>query len=310
MPSTITHAYMAKDIYQKLDKKIKTLFTDNYLDDYITYSQGPDILFFYRILFPIGNALHIQHLGSRVHREKVNKFFISLINNIKKDKNPKQFIYLIGLVTHYAGDTICHPFVNYKAYELEKITKKKKDFHFKIEAYIDNYILSTKNINYKTFKCHKLAFNAKKYDEVVDLLNKSYLEVFNEKNIGNIYYKSLKNMKFFFHLLRYDPFRIKRYFYNFIYFLARFYKRDIRYLSYNFSLLENDFYLNLNKKTWYNIKNKDIKYNKSFIELYNEVIDKSIYMIKVLYEYIYENKDVNLEKLFGNLSYANGLPIK
>ena len=48
MPSTITHDYMANDIYNKLDKKIKKVFKNN-LNEYMTYSQGPDILFFYRI---------------------------------------------------------------------------------------------------------------------------------------------------------------------------------------------------------------------------------------------------------------------
>ena len=69
-------------------------------------------------------------------------------------------------------------------------------------------------------------------------------------------------------------------------------------------------FLNLKKDTWFNIKKRDVKYNKSFLDLYKETVEKSVYMIERLYDYIYNDKDLKLECFFGNLSYANGLPIK
>ena len=32
-------------------------------------------------------------------------------------------------------------------------------------------------------------------------------------------------------------------------------------------------------------------------------------MIENIYDYIYNNKKIDLDSFFGNLSYANGLPI-
>ena len=309
MPSTMTHAYMAKDIYDKLDMDLQLKFKDKF-DEYITYSQGPDIFFFYPFIPSFIKCAHIKKFAGVVHRTKVNELFISLVSYIKKTKDFDQFIFLSGLVTHYVGDTKCHPFVNYKAWVLEKETKKKKDYHFLTEAYIDNYILNIKGEYYKKYKCYRL-LKTEKNTSIENMLTKCFKEVFDEDNIGKYYYLSLKNMKFLFHLVRYDPYKIKRIIYSIIYKLLPFLNRDIRYFSYNFdlSLEENEFFLNLKKDTWFNIKKRDIKYNKSFLDLYKEAVDKSVYMIEKLYDYIYNDKDLKLESFFGNLSYANGLPV-
>ena len=310
MPSTYTHACMARDVYNKLDNKIKNIF-NNKLDEYITYSQGPDILFFYPILPPFKKCIYIRKLAGRVHRENVNKFFISLVNDIKKDKNLDKFIFLAGLITHYVGDSKCHPLINYKAWCLEKDTKKKDDYHFLIEFYIDNYILNLKGEYYKKYKGYKLLKTDKNID-VEHMLDRCFKEVFHENSMGKNYYKSLSNMKFLFHIIRYDPYKIKRIGYSFLYYFLPFLNRDIRYFSYNFNLSEKEsnFYLNLNHNKWFNIKKKNITYNQSFLDLYNYVVDKSVNMIEKIYDYIYNDKYLELESFFGNLSYANGLPIK
>lgn len=311
MPSTITHAAMARDIYNRLDKNIKNIFS-NHLEEYVTYSQGPDLFYFYRIFFPLGKGLFVQKFGGIVHREKVNELFIYLTNEIKRNQNIEQFIFLCGLLTHYVGDTTCHPLVNYIDYDINKTIKQKKDFHYMIELYMDNYVLMKKDYNYKKFPCYKYAFNIEKNKDIELLLNEAFYKVYKEKNMGSIYYRSLKEMKFFFHYLRYDPYKIKRSIYNFLYLFVFYVKRDFRYLSYNFNLTNdlNNKYLNLNHKEWFNVKKRDNISNKSFLDLYNETIDKSVLKITKLYDYIFNNRKLNLEEFYGNLSYANGLPIK
>ena len=149
MPSTVTHAYMARDIYNKLDDNLKNKFK-NYLDYYITFSEGPDAFFFYPIL-PSKKSIHIRKFASVVHRTKVNELFIRLVNYIKKTKDFDEFVFLAGLVTHYVGDSTCHPFVNYKDWLLRKKNNNKKDYHFVTEAYSDNYILRKKGEYYSKF---------------------------------------------------------------------------------------------------------------------------------------------------------------
>ena len=118
-------------------------------------------------------------------------------------------------------------------------------------------------------------------------------------------------MKILFYLIRYDPYKIKYYGYSIIHFLMPFLKRDVRYFSYNFKLNQEDdeYFLNTNKDIWFNIKKKDITSNKTFMDLYTETVNKSKNMIEKLYDYIYNDKDLDLETFFGNLSYSNGLPI-
>ena len=310
MPSTMTHASMARDIYNNLDKDLKLKFK-NKLSEYMTYSQGPDVLFFYPILPPFIKCTYIKKFAGRVHREKVNKLFISLVNEVKKDKDFDKFIWLCGLMTHYVGDSTCHPFVNYKDWYKRKQLNKKKDFHFVTEAYIDNYILNLKGEYYKKFKGYDILKTPKNI-KIQEMLDKCFLEVFNEKNMGKTYFKCLHNMRFLFHIVRYDPYRIKQVAYSLIYHLLPFLYREVRYFSYNFDLNMEDsnYYLNLNHDTWFNIKKKKVTYNKSFLDLYNEVIYKGTVMVKKLYDYIYNDKKLDLESFYGNLSYANGLPIK
>lgn len=308
MPSSITHAYIAKDIYKILDKRVKNIFELNDLDKYIIYSEGPDIFYFYNIFFPITkNSRDIIKLGHYIHNNKVNELFINLTNKVKLSKNKEEFLFLIGLLTHYISDSTIHPYINYKA-SLEN--KKRRDVHFKLETYIDNYMINKyENINYKKYKCYEI-FKLKENKYVEELLNLSFKEVFNKERIGFYYFKSLKHMKLFFKLFRYDPIGFKRIFYVILNPFAKLIFRDIKYLSYNFNLDKDKEYLNLNHKKWFNIDNKDIKSNDSFIDLYNQVTVKTSNIILKLYEYIYEDKEINLENLFGNKSYSNGLLLK
>ena len=307
MPSSITHAYLAIDIFNNLDKKVKNIVN---LEDYKTYSQGPDIFYFYHIVFPFTKKTRtIQDLGRTIHHEKTNDFFLSLTKQVKSTKNINQFNYLVGLFTHYMADSTIHPYVEYKASLLTKKYLTKKDNHFIIEAYLDNYLINKKQINYKKYKGYKLFLNTKENKDVINLLNSSIYKVFELKDMGNYYYKALAEMRVFFKVFRYDPYKIKRYIYNVLNIVAKRRFRDIRYLSYNFDL-DNDNYLNLNHDTWYYyLDNKNITSNKSIIDLYDEVVNKTVIKINLLYDYIFNNKEVNLDLLFENLSYGTGLPL-
>ena len=47
MPSSITHAYLAEDVFKRLDKDIQTKIN---LENFKTYSEGPDIFYFYHLM--------------------------------------------------------------------------------------------------------------------------------------------------------------------------------------------------------------------------------------------------------------------
>ena len=309
MPSSITHAYIAMNVYDKLDKNIQRKLL-NKLEDYKTYSQGPDVFYFYHILFPITKkSRSVMNLGRTIHNHKVNKLFIDMTKQVKSTKNTDQFIFLIGWLTHYIADSTMHPYIEYLSKKLEKKHLSKKDNHFLIETYLDNYYIRKKEkIDYPKYRVDKFCFNTSPNQEVINLLNKSMKNIFHEKEIGYYYFKSLKQMKSFFYFLRFDPYAIKKKFYELANIFTKRIFRDVRYLSYNFPLNHDEF-LNLNHQKWYYLENKEITSTKSIIDLYEEVVNKASLKIKDLYDYIYNNKKIDLESLFENKSYGTGLTL-
>lgn len=304
MPSTITHGYIGIDTIKKIDKKPKKLLEKN-INNFKIYCQGTDILYFYHIFLLKSNK--IQKLGHYFHSHKVFKSFKYLIYLNKQNQNEELFTYISGLITHYKADSIMHPYINYLSQSKTKLLHQDK--HFEIETYLDNYFVNKKEqTNQKTYKHYELIFNYKKNQIIIDSLNKLFKDLFNEDNLGNIYYKALKEMHFVFKYIRHDKTGIKRKIYQLIDYNP-FKVRKTKYLSYHFDLTNDKYYLNLEKRVWYNTKKKSLKSNKSFLELYDDVTNEASKIINELYLYIFEDKKVDLQKLIGNNSYSSGLKV-
>ena len=305
MPSTITHKYIGIDTIKKLNKKPKNILT-KHINNFKIYCQSTDVLYFYHIFLLKGND--IQKLGHDFHAKNVFKSFNYLIKLNKENKNEELFTLISGLITHYKADSIMHPYINYLSQDKNKLHHQDK--HFEIETYLDNYFVKKyERLDPKKHKHYKLVFNYTKEDIIIESLNKMFKDVFNKKNIGNIYYKALNEMKLVFKYARCDRTGIKKTIYKLIDFNP-FKLRRTKYLSYHFELNNDNYYLNLENKEWYNLKDKTKRSNKSFLDLYEDVIKESSDIINELYLYIFENKNVDLYKLIGNYSYSTGLLIK
>lgn len=304
MPSTITHTYISLDTLNKVKVKPKQIIKEN-IEDYKTFAQGMDILYFYHILSLKGNK--VIDLGHKFHNYKTNEIFKYIIEYNKKTKSKIVFTFLSGLITHYVADSTIHPYVNFYAYDKDRL--KSKDKHFEIETFIDNYMVNKKNNYYKNYKNYKLQFNNKKNKEIIQLINNIFKEFFNYENMGKKYFQGKREMKFVFKHLRYDKYGIKRRIYKLID-KNKLKVRRTTYLSYNFELNNEEFYLNTNNKQWYYLKDTSIKSNQSFDNLYEVVIDKASKIINHLYDYIFLKKEIDLDLLLENRSYSNGLPLK
>jgi len=304
MPSTITHTYISLDTLKKIKSSPKKII-ENYIEDYKTFAQGMDILYFYHI-FSLKKS-YVECLGHKFHNYKTNEIFKYIIEQNKRNKSNMIFTFLVGLITHYVADSTIHPYVNYLAKNDNPLLQRDK--HFEIETVLDNYMVNKNNGYYKKFKNYKLQFNNKRNQEIINLINNIFEKFFNTKNIGKKYYHSIKEMKFTFRFIRFDQFGIKRKIFKLID-KNKLKVRRTKYLSYNFDLNNLDFYLNSNNKEWYNIKDKSIKSNLNFEDLYKNVVEKASNIINNLYDYIYLNKEVDLDKLLENKSYSTGLVLK
>ena len=304
MPSTITHTHISLDTLKRVNLKPKELIS-KHLEDYKSFAQGMDILYFYHILLIKSNI--VQKLGHDFHHEKTNEVFKYIIEYNKENKSDIIFTFLSGLITHYVADSTIHPYVNYIAKSKTKL--EQTDRHFEVETYLDNYMISKKHKDYKTFKNYKLQFNNKKNQKIIKLIDNIYQEFFNYPNMGKKYYQALKEMRFVFKYIRHDKTGIKRKIFQLIDF-NKFKIRRVTYLSYHFELKNFDHYLNTTNKKWFNIRNESITSNNSFEELYIDTCKKASNIINKLYEYIYQDKKIDLDKLLENRSYSTGLPIK
>ena len=314
MPSSVTHAFFALDIYDKLDKNIqeKLLSSKKYLK---IFSEGPDPLYFYNLAnFKRGKRIR-DNYPKLIHTKNTQKFFISLIKYIKDKKlenNPEVISLLYGFISHYVLDSVMHPFIIYKTgiFNSDDLsTYKYNGLHNDMEVYIDAYLIYQRlKIFPKDFKMYKFIFEVNKYDsEIKELLNVVFKSVYDIDDFSNIYLKSIKQMEGIFKHFRYDKYGIKKVGYKFldIFLPKKQLKKEM--LSYHVHQKQKIHYLNLERNEWNHPCNQNEIYNYSFIELYRIALDKATYIIENVNDYLYKNKGVSkLEELFPNISYETG----
>lgn len=112
MPDYFSHGVCAEIIYEKLDIKYKSLITSKPL--YLLGAQGGDIFFAYNI------KPTKKNLGRALHLTEAKHLFSELVKG-----NPS---YCAGFATHYALDSVLHPFV----FEFES-TKRSPLTHVNFE---------------------------------------------------------------------------------------------------------------------------------------------------------------------------------
>ena len=305
MPSTITHAFIGLDTVDKLNNKPKKLI-NNHINNFKVYCQNMDVLYFYHIYLLKNNK--VQKTGRRFHHEHTYDVFNTLIEDDKKIKDDELFTFISGLITHYQADTIMHPYINHFTDYHNESNRFSK--HFEIETYIDNYYVNKRlNNNHKKFNNTNFVFNYTEEDIIKKELDKILKEYFNLSNGGKYYYKALKEMKFTYNYVRFDKHGVKKLVYRTID-LNPFNIPRTKYLSYHFDLDNNEYYFNLAHEKWVNPDDNKITSTKSFFDLYEDVINNASDIINKLYEYIYEDKEVDTKKLIKNLDYGTGLSIR
>lgn len=299
MASTITHAYFIMDVYDKLDLETKTFLIDE-KELLKTAAQSMDTLFFYNIT-KFKKGKRIREFGEYFHDNNTYQFFETLINYIKYNgygHNSDVIAYLYGMLSHYILDSNLHPFIIYK-------TGDKNMLHPEVESYFDNYLIKLKeNIVPYKFKCHNFCLNIKNFSPTLkETINFTYKETFDINNMSKFYLKSIKDMKRFYKIFRYDSSGIKYRFYNIVDIISPKSFRRKSPLSYHLKI--DTSYYNLDHKTWYNPTSKKYKSNKSIIEIYISSITECVNTINDINKYIYDNVG-NLKEILKDVSYLTG----
>ncbi len=316
MPAFTTHDISAKEVYEKLNNKLKNKFNKE-LTIYQTFSQSHDYLFYY--LSPIIKEKNrIRWIGKIAHRRKTQDYILNIIKLIKKfhlEEYQPDIAYLFGSITHYVLDSTCHPLIFYKTGIFDKRKKRKEHkkyegMHALMERSIDSYYYKKYykkdykycNISKDIIKKPKLSI------DLITLINMAYKETYDIEKVGIYYKKSIKDAKLIYKLFIQDRYGIKLKIYKLLEKIKRSNKDTLCCFSTSYKYDIN--YLNNHHKKWNHPCFLDKTYTYSFEDLYEQSIKKCITIMNEVYKVLYENKDIDsLKNIIPNISYSTGLEL-
>lgn len=139
MPSCITHQLIAEYAEQSFPPEALSAISEARAY-YFLGAQGPDLLFFYRVLS--GKENNLGRLLHRKHRYAVFSAFYDLLRGdfFRGEAREKAAAYIYGYLTHYCADVAFHPFV----YAYLEAHSGEGFLHQKIENDWDVYFLREK----------------------------------------------------------------------------------------------------------------------------------------------------------------------
>lgn len=134
MPSSYTHQILAETVYESLPENVRERLV--FLPEYYLGAQGGDVFYFYNMT---GGA---KNFGKYFHRKNIYGVFSSFLESARSG-DAHVLSYIAGYVTHYAADTVFHPYVYWLcAKEKERSGRKKENFHARIESDLDTYFVN------------------------------------------------------------------------------------------------------------------------------------------------------------------------
>lgn len=310
MPASVTHAYFANDVYDILPTNIQKKLS---LSRIKMFGQSTDSFIFYH-LFSLKKGKNIRKLQHIFHTTNTQLFFITLIQYIK-DNHLENDIdtcsFLCGFICHYVLDSNVHPYVFYKTGKFDKknpSTYKYNNLHLFMETFLDNYlIMKRENINPYTFSICKYCFDLQPFSPGLrKSIRYTFEEVFHLKNMDQIYYQSLKDMYFSLRTFRHDRYGIKKFCYK----LADTFtsQRCFRFeaISYHYTMHPHYDFLNFDHHLWRNPTTYSITSRESFYDLYTKSLKLAKKIVENTFSYL-NGKDIDLKKVYTNLSYVTGL---
>lgn len=301
MPAFISHALFAEDVVHFMSEEDKALIFKHY-NTYIIGAQGPDLFFYQRVLETnIGRLLHTKHTRA---------FLVRTYEYMREHAAEEVRAYFLGFLTHYAYDSIAHPYVFSVTGNYAKEHTQTAPFifgHTHLEYSIDKILFEQHHgqelYTYDTAK-HYLyhPFFSKEIIQYMDRV----LEDIYDITIGSVISRQSIRRCYAKHRSMYDPRKSK-------YTLLSNLRNDTRVItSFMYSSpLYNFDYLNLSNKPWVHPVTQEI-HRESFYDLQLEAIHRFV----ELYTFVSSaDKEplylatAMLTELFPNVSYLTGLDL-
>ncbi len=269
MPAATTHVLSALDIYNRLPEGRKTAITNQEM--FCLGAQGPDLFFFYNF----GAKSEIRDIGSYMHNHQVFEVINYMFNYIKKVKSYNLLSYFYGYLCHYALDSSVHPIVYNRSKYGNLTDESELIIHFRIEAFYDQYVLKKKNLKFKTDEW--LYVSNKEAREIAVMYHNLFKDLFNKEIAIKELTKNCKQVSTVLRLLK-PNFKLKFKLVEKYEELLKKPKAVSSLMLYN-DFKDHDYVLNTAKDPFHNVTDENITYNSSFDELYENGIEKGVYLI-------------------------------
>lgn len=162
MPNFIVHSYFGDLVSQSLDKDKQQQIATNQ-DLYYMGANGPDLFFTFREL-----NFGVPSFANTMQFIKTYEVFDSAVNYLQQHPEDKAaYVYFLGLLCHYALDSVVHPYVCYAVdndFFALYPDKYQRSIHTIMEVYFDEYIIKNKQNIELTAYSPKHLLAAKKAD--------------------------------------------------------------------------------------------------------------------------------------------------
>ncbi|MCK5387671.1 MAG: zinc dependent phospholipase C family protein [Candidatus Izimaplasma sp.] len=296
--------YMHSKLAEKVINKIDYNFNRKIV---FLAAQGPDPLYYN---FFSKNHPEYRKYANLMHRKDTDKFFINMVNYVKDNLEKDTYSFLVGFICHYCLDLKIHPYVYHNVGVFKKddpTTFSNRGLHLKFERSIDALLiekdLGIKHRRIKLIKKH-YPLNTATFP-TMKIMDYAIKETYGKEHGGVMYLISSQKMYWNLKHFIYDRFGIKKLIFKFIDLFKK--NHDMMYADIPFyNHLENYDFHNMEKKTWYHpVTNEE--YNYSVIDLFDQANEMASNIIKEVSLYLFEDKTIDLNKLFTNLSYNTGL---
>jgi hypothetical protein len=298
MPDAVTHCFLAENVKNSL----KISYLVEHFDVLQMGAQGPDPLFYYHYL-PWKPNNGAKKLANRLHTESTKPYLELLVRSAKDDETKA---WVAGFLTHFALDTVAHPYVFYKTGLFDPATQQYRGYHLMLERAIDNiyikrrgYFPSRYNIRNRHFSRPSAPTN------VITLLNDAGSNLYQAPNLGHLYARAYQDLRSAFRVLNFDPIGFKKFIFKLV---DKVTKGDILFsaLSAYNCILPGINYMNTLHKPWRHPSTNE-EFTYSFDELFQIASDKAARLIQLAEDY-YQTKNPAIFDAIEDQSYDTGLP--
>ena len=184
MPAVISHCILAERVKEGLEDIRPQLKINR--NAFLWGASGPDPFFCHRLM-PWCRQRSLSRYGSLIHNDPAYKILNFLADYARFNNDDIAMSYALGFVTHYAFDSIAHPFVLYFSDKMAYKNKGKHQSvcHNEIEAALDSLFLRyEKNVKISGIKLQKAAPMDKKVNRSIAAVLCKYLRTAYKVNVN------------------------------------------------------------------------------------------------------------------------------